>query len=116
MNLTSLEIVNCEMGTISSRADHSVKFYVVTPELRASEAGALMQWHGRACSVTVKPHDGSEADVIKVDTERERKSAAQRLRAVLFVLWKQRGREGTVDVFYEREMEKIIDHYKGKLE
>lgn len=113
--LRALEIVNCEMGAITSRADHSVTFKIVTPELRASEAGALMQWHGRACSVVIAPHDNEPADILKVTTDREHKTAAQRLRSVLFVLWKHQGEPGLSEHFYETHMEKMIEHVKSKL-
>jgi len=113
--LTTLEILHCEMGSITSRADHSVAFKVITPELRPSEAGALMQLHGRSCCVTVKPHDGSEAEPLKVTTERDRKTQAQRLRAVLFLLWKQQGEQGLAEHFYETRMEQIIESIKANL-
>jgi hypothetical protein len=61
--LKALHIVNCEMGSITSRADYSVKFSVVTPELRASESGELIRLHGKAVSVLITPLDGADADV-----------------------------------------------------
>ena len=47
---------------------------------------------------------------------KEGKSPAQRLHAVLFVLWKQSGGQGDFDFFYKQEMEKIIDGVKEKRE
>ena len=44
------------------------------------------------------------------------KTPSQRLRGVLFVLWKQLGEKGAWAAFYEAEMEKITNHYKSKLE
>lgn len=43
------------------------------------------------------------------------KSPAQRMRNVLFVWWKQQGEQGDFEVFYRQQMEKMIDHFKGKL-
>ena len=54
------------MGSITSRADYSVKFSVVTPELRASESGELIRLHGKAVSVLITPLDGADADVVEV--------------------------------------------------
>lgn len=114
--MPSLDIHNCEIGTIQSRADHSVAFRVVTPELRPSEAGALMQWHGRACRVTIHPHDGTPDTVVTVTTERESKSPSQRIRAVLFILWKQDGQPGTFDAWYENRMNLLIEKLKEKID
>lgn len=45
------------------------------------------------------------------------KTPAQRLRAVLHVLWEQDKSEnkGTSEDFYRNTMEKIVEHYKSKL-
>ena len=51
-----------------------------------------------------------------VDIELEGKSKAQRLRAVLFILWKQQGEIGDFKEFYSQWMEKIIQGMKDKLE
>lgn len=114
--MTSLEIVNCELGTISSRQDHSCTFKVITPELRASEAGQLMQWHGRACTVSITPHEGPPAEVLRVDTERRVKSKGERLRNVHFLVWERQGRRGDFETWYSACFEKMMDDLKGQLE
>ena len=59
-----------------------------------------------------------QTDILKtpVDYEDTGKSKAQRLRAVLFVYWKQNN-QGYEDfeLFYSFHMEKIISHFKDKL-
>lgn len=115
--MPSLDIQNCEMGTIASRADHSVAFRVITPELRPSEAGALMAWHGRACRVTIHPHEGEPDEVISVKTEMDRKTPSQRMRGVLFLIWKAEGQPGSrFDPWYEDRMEQLIEKLKAKLD
>ena len=45
------------------------------------------------------------------------KTPSERLRAVLYVLWEQqKPLVITFDAFYRAEMDRIITHYKGKLE
>ncbi len=45
------------------------------------------------------------------------KSKSQRLRAVLYVNWKQESKGYDIfDDYYNHTMEKIITHYKGKLD
>lgn len=113
--MPSLDIHNAEIGTITSRSDHSVAFRVVTPELRPSEAGALMQWHGKACRVTIHPHERAPDEVLSVTTEREGKTPSSRVRAVLFILWKQDGQEGTFEAYYQSRMDRIIEKLKEKI-
>lgn len=46
----------------------------------------------------------------------ETKTPAKRLRAVLFILWKQQGSRGDFEVFYRERMGKLIDMIKMKLD
>lgn len=46
----------------------------------------------------------------------KRKSPSQRLRNVLFRVFENTASELTFDRWYEVEMEKLIDHYKKKLD
>lgn len=52
----------------------------------------------------------------EVDIVLEGKSKSQRLRSVIFILWKQLGENGTFDSFYSNYMEKIIEGIKSKLD
>jgi len=55
--------------------------------------------------------------VLKIKAPISGKSSSSRLRAVLFVLWKQRGEpENDFEIFYKLKMEIFIDIVKGKLE
>lgn len=112
--MTAIELVNAEVGTVSSRPDGSVAFRVITAELRPSEAGLVLQFHGKACRVTIHPHEGEPESVVTVATERDVKSPSERLRNVLLVHWKQSGSEGDFPSFYARQMERIIEGYKTK--
>jgi hypothetical protein len=114
--MTSLDILNCEIGAVTSKLDHSLTFRVNTPEMLPSAAGELLQWHGRAARVCIFPHEGEAGNVIEVKTERNDKTPSRRLHSILFLIFKQRGSEGDFDSFYKREMEKLIEHYKAKLD
>jgi len=59
----------------------------------------------------------SELDELdSIDLEIEGKTKSQRLRNTLFVYWGQIEQKETFKEFYALEMEKIIEHYKGKLD
>lgn len=112
--MKGIALESCEVGTVSSCKDGSVKLTVYTAELRPSEKGLVMDFHGKACAVTIMPSEG-EFETVKVDTERDTKTPSQRLRSVLFLCWKNHGSEGTFDDYYNKRMEKILDWLKTEL-
>ncbi len=114
--MRAIEIKHCQAGSVTSRQDASVKISFVTPELRPSEAGALLLMHGKNCCVSIVPEDVAPTECIKVNTERGAKSPSQRLRGALFVLWQQQRVGGSFEDFYIRQMEPLIDAVKEQLE
>ncbi len=62
-------------------------------------------------SVTFK-----ELDSIELDLYDKKKTQSQRLRAVLYKLYKQEGGEGEFKDYYKVKTEKIIEHFKSRLE
>lgn len=114
--MKAIEIQHCQAGAITSRQDGSVKISFVTPELRPSEAGALLQFHGKNCCVSIIPEDTAPEAVVKVNTERGGKTPSQRLHAVLYLVWRQsQPNAETFETFYARQMEVVIYTYKAKL-
>lgn len=53
-----------------------------------------------------------DIDATKYDTA---KSPGQRLRAVIYRYWEQKGKQGDFNLYYLRSMERLIDSYKDKL-
>lgn len=51
-----------------------------------------------------------------IDLEIEGKTKSQRLRNTLYVYWNQTKPTDTFKEFYAQQMEKVIDHYKSKLD
>ena len=56
-----------------------------------------------------------ELDAVELDLYDEPKSQSQRLRNVLYKVWQQ-NQEGDFKQFYRHETERIIQHYKNKLD
>lgn len=102
--------------SISARLDKSLRLSVETPELSSKERGAVMDLQGINLDLLIKPLDSEPEGIIEIDKELEQLSSSQRFRKVLFLVWKQYGEEGDFNTFYRTEYEKIINHYKGKLE
>lgn len=63
-----------------------------------------------------QPLRAEEIDTKAEVVERGQKTPSQRLRAVLFVLWEQKGKDGDFESYYRSKMETIIESLKGKLE
>lgn len=108
--------VNIIINSIRSRKDKSIGFSAETPELTALEKVAFMEMQGLNVKALFEPLDELTEDVLEVDKDLETKSQAQRIRSVLFILWKQRGEQGEFRDFYRDQTEKIINKIKGLLD
>lgn len=106
----------CQLTGFSSRADGSLGFRGVTPELSSAEKVALMDLQNVLVEMLVYPKDDKQSEVVEVKNQLEGKTPSQRLRAALFIYWKQEGEKESFDAFYAHHMEKLIDFVKAKLE
>jgi len=99
----------------STRRDGSLGLRFDTPELSPDEKVALMELQNRNLKMLLQPAEDAPVELKEVKGEFDRKTPGQRLRAVLFCLWRQCG-EGEFEDFYRRRMEQIIETIKGKLD
>lgn len=106
-----------QIKTVTLNKDDSVSFRAVTPELSDEDLNAFRKVSKCLVNAILEPQGGSEG-VLEIKEKIETgKSAASRLRAVIFVWWEQEGKPGDdFEVWYRMKMEKIIDGVKGKLE
>lgn len=114
--MKAIDIKHAVIERISSRKDHSISFGVSTPELTSEQAAAFIQLHGCNARMMIQPLDVEASALIEVKGELEAKTQAQRIRACLFVQWKQQGKKEDFESFYKKQTEKIIDWLKSKLE
>lgn len=107
-----------QLTSFRSRADGSVGFAGVTPEMSSSEKVALFDLQNVLCELLIYPKDAKDAEVVEVRKSMEGKSPATRLRGVIFVLWKQEDpkQEEAFEVYYSRMMEKVIEWVKRKID
>ena len=115
--MKAIDIKSAEMGMVNSRVDGSVLFRVITPELTIDQRATLLSFHGKNARVMIEPLDVAAEGLEEVTTEMDVKTPAQRLRAVIFVHYKSiKTSDEFVDFeqFYRRQMDKIIEGYKGK--
>jgi hypothetical protein len=102
------------MGLVNSRVDGSVMFRVITPELTLDQRATLLGFHGKNARVMVEPLDTAATGLDEVTTEMDVKTPAQRLRAIIFVHFKNQDEEKDFETFYRSQMNRIMDGYKSK--
>ena len=104
------------------RKDRSVTLRFITQEKTSQEImniDAMLDRYGILYfrgEEKMNTDEVEELDNIDLDLYDEPKSQSQRLRSVLFILWKQEGGEGDFKKFYKQKTEEIIQHFKNKLE
>ncbi len=115
--MKAIDIRHSEMGSVTSRVDGGVAFRVITPELTLDQRATLLGLHGKNVRCMLEPIDVPVAGMDEVTTEIDAKTPCQRLRAVLFVHWKEVLKAKTeydFESFYRRQMERVIEGYKAK--
>lgn len=114
--MKAIDLKHSCIERISSRKDHSLSFGVSTPELTPDQAAAFLQLHGANVRMMIQPIDTEADSLIEVREAKEAKTQAQRIRACIFVAWKQAGKNGDFEDYYRKQTEKIIEWLKTKLE
>ena len=101
---------------VRAKADGSLGVTLSTPELAADEKAVFMEWMNRDLTMLLQADEAGIGGVKEIKGEFDRKTPSQRLRDVLYVWWKQIEGAGEFDDFYRKQMDKIIEAYKAKLE
>lgn len=114
--MRAIDIKHAAIGTVTSRVDGAVSFRVITPELTLDQRATVLGLHGKNVRCMVEPIDVPVEGLDEVDAPSDLKSPSERLRAVLFVWWKQTKDSGAFLEFYHSKMDKIIDWAKSHLE
>tara|TARA_R110000744_G_scaffold218136_4_gene336884 strand:+ start:1346 stop:1708 length:363 start_codon:yes stop_codon:yes gene_type:complete len=116
-------VLPVSIETIATRHDGSVKIVMGTYELNTQSSVKLFDLRKTEClmylsSDNISQEELDALDGFKLDSEKtDGKTPSQRLRAVLFVYWKQhKQKEIEFDIFYVRYMNRLIEQIKEKLE
>lgn len=100
----------------ATRSDGSLSLRFSTPELSPDEKVAFMEIQNTNLKLLLQPVDNEPAELKEVKGQFDTKTPSQRLRAVLYILWKQADGTGEFEDFYKRRIEDIINSVKRKLE
>lgn len=101
---------------IRAKVDGSLGLTVSTPEMSVEDKVEVMKLQRQVVDALLTPMDEPNVEDYKIDKEIEQKSPGQRLRAVIYVWWEQSGTSEEWEPFYKRQMERIIDRVKDKLD
>ena len=116
---------------VSTLADGSLRVYVGTPELSSETMVSVFSLIKKPGFVLISANaiNQDQIDAVEKATtnaEFSEKTPSQRMRGVLYRLWektqpKTMNGDGVMeyvdfDLFYKRQMNKIIDHFKTKLD
>ena len=116
---------------VSTLADGSLRVYVGTPELSSETMVSVFSLIKKPGFVLISANaiNQDQIDAVEKATtnaEFSEKTPSQRMRGVLYKLWektqpKTMNGDGEMeyvdfDLFYKRQMNKIIDHFKTKLD
>ena len=107
------------LNKAETRIDRSVKLVFETRELGGNDMAILFGLAHQEGWLLFSPNDDlTQADVPdeKPDAMMQTKTQAQRLRNIIFLLWKQGGEKGAFDDYYKVTTERIIEQLKDKLE
>lgn len=112
--------VSSQIQKIQTLVDGGFKLDVITQELTPEEATLLLSLHKKQGWFLFKEAPFKEEDLVDLPEIKPEfkgdKTPSQRLRAVLYVYWQQNGGKGDFDSFYKRQMERIINKIKEKLD
>ncbi len=101
---------------IGHRKDGSDTLRFCTQEQSPEQQLITLEYFQRFGWLMFSPEQFEEADIPKEQATDKTKTESQRLRAVLFILWKQKSKQPDFDTYYKQQMERIIDTVKDKLE
>jgi hypothetical protein len=114
-------ILEAQIEGIASKVDGTVTIKISTQELDKNAAGDVFGLRGKHCKVLLSDSNITTLESEMVDATplvsgKKHKTPSQRMRAVLYRIWEQQGANEDFEVFYQNEMNKVIEHYRSKLD
>lgn len=117
MNKEILKVPS-EISRVQTMADGGLRLYVDTQELNGEDKGLIMGLHKKIGWFVFSETQINREDILDlpdVKLDKGQKSESQRQRAVLFLIWEKKGKNGSFDTFYKNYMDRHIDKLKEEL-
>lgn len=100
----------------ATKVDGGASVRFATNELTDTDILQLKRQQGQFGFLLFRENAYTPKDIPTEQAEDGSKSPSKRLRAVLFVQWKQEGEKGDFEAFYVKSMNAIIEKCKGQLD
>lgn len=107
---------NAVITSLRSKVDRSLGLTISTPELSSKEKAEFMNLQGVNVNIVIEPMDEKSEGFHEIKKEVGQKTQGQRIRAVLFILWKNEGEPDDFETYYRNKTEGYIDFLKGKID
>lgn len=110
-----------QIESITTRKDKTLKLTIGTQELTPAQTGDIFTLNQDFCYFAIKQEPFNNLEENLIDTIKTEyanyKTPSQRLRGILYINYQQ-DNKGYKDFgsYYASEMERIIEHYKQKLD
>jgi hypothetical protein len=115
-------LLEATIEAISTRVDNTISIKIGTQELAPEMCVQLFQMRNKLVKILISDTNITKLEEELIDYEslvqvKKGKTSSQRLRGVLFRINEHNGgNEENFEAFYKSEMERIIEHYKLKLD
>jgi hypothetical protein len=100
---------------IRAKKDGSMGLTVSTPELSVQEKTLFFELQGHLLHLTIEPDQEGPMPEVEIISDVNQKTPSQRLRSVIFILWKQNSEDMDFPAYYNSKLEKIIQAYKDNI-
>lgn len=103
--------------SFGSKTDGSARLSFATQELSPEDFGEFKRILNEFGWLVFQPNEISTADIPNEPAEEDKnKSPSKRQKAVLFLIWKQKGSDGDFNTYYRERMESNISRLKNELD
>lgn len=108
--------VEAILDGVTPRKDGGVSLRFVTNEVSKDQKVTLMEFYQSFGWILFSANQFQESEVPTEAAQHDSTTTpSKRLKAVLFVMWKQKGSVGDFDAFYKQKVEQFINKVKEQL-
>lgn len=113
----SAKAITCDviLTGASTRVDGSLTLRFSTPELPPESKTVFFELLNQNLKMLLQPGESEPKEFHDVDAKFDSKPQSQRMRAAIFVWWKQLNEPGDFVDFYRKKTEVLIEHVKAQL-
>lgn len=111
--------VPAEISRVQTMSDGGLRLFVDTQEVGPEDKGLIMGLHKKLGWFLFAETQIAEEETLnlpEIKLEQGQKTESQRMRAVLFLVWQKKGKQGMFDDFYKKWMNGSIEKLKELLD